>query len=70
MLRVPFDMVVTQKTLTPPDLGEGGRFCLLFCSDNPVCIFRVQYGQLGLQLQGKGKTSLLASGVGWGPEKF
>lgn len=44
MLRVLFDMGATQKTLTPPDLGEGGRHCLLFCSDsdwvvNPIRIF-------------------------------
>lgn len=25
MLRVLFDMVAAQKTLAPPDLGEGGR---------------------------------------------
>lgn len=39
MLRVLFDMVATQKTLASPDLGEGGRHCLLFCSDNPIRIF-------------------------------
>lgn len=39
MLTALFDSVATQKTLAPPDLGEGGRFCPWFCSDNPVRIF-------------------------------
>ena len=43
-----FDTVVTQKTLSLPDSGKGGTFCL-FGSENPVHIFtELSSGHLGL----------------------